>query len=308
MTYPPEDRFPSLINNNNRGRVKQNHSPSARAMVCPVQRRQLGRAAGWGSPGLWPTLWPGSELCVGEEAAVARLSEASRSSPPGLCGAFAQRLPPPRLLGKFSTRAAGGGDAPQRAGGVVGKGRGRGTAAPSKLGRQGPGAVCAHTDTHAHAHTRMHTYARPAQLQCRGPRGPAGSCARARRDCGTAPRGAGARLPQHRGQAGMSGSASHPRSLRSQCQGRSWPPTPSPHLRHPRGGEIFREENFCLHLILEMALFARRQAGWEAQSAERPCARAASVAQPLSPSAAFEQLAGGGRSVPGHHIPTVSAG
>lgn len=155
-------------------------------MVCPVQRRQLGRAAGRGSPGLWPTLWPGSELCVGEEAAVARLSEASRSSPPGLCGAFAQRLPPPRLLGKFSTRAAGGGDAPQRAGGVVGKGRGRGTAAPSKLGRQGPGAVCAHTDTHAHAHTRMHTYARPAQLQCRGPRGPAGSCARARRDCGTA--------------------------------------------------------------------------------------------------------------------------
>lgn len=188
MTYPPEDRFPSLINNNNPGRAKQNHSPSARAMVCPVQRRQLGRAAGRGSPGLWPTLWPGSELCVREEAAVARLSEASRSSPPGLCGAFAQRLPPPRLLGKFSTRAAGGGDAPQRAGGVVGKGRGRGTAAPSKLGRQGPGAVCAHTDTHAHAHTRMHTYARPPGRRSCNAEGLADRLAAAPAPAGTAAR------------------------------------------------------------------------------------------------------------------------
>lgn len=46
--------------------------------------------------------------------------------------------------------------------------------------------------THGHACTRAHacTHARPAQLQCRGLRGPAGSCARARPDCGTAPRGA----------------------------------------------------------------------------------------------------------------------
>lgn len=248
------------------------------------------------------------------------------SPPLPLCSTSAQPRPPPRLLGKFSIRAAGAGDARAAASrGRGGKGAGARDCGAEQTGARGPGGGVRTRTHHAHAHTRMHTYARPAQLHCGGPRGPAGlaaepapagTAARPRAVGGPAFPSAGDRQrraeprapPGRRGAARERFCLSPGVALLSILGSRlaSSPLSPSPHLRRPRGGGIFREEDFCLHVMLEVALFARRKAGREAQSAEKPCARISSSA--FVHRAAFEQLAGGGRSLPGRHIPTVSAG
>lgn len=103
--------FTSLIHNNGGGGGEQNRSLSARVIILPVQRGQLGQPRGWRSPGLWPTLWPGSEevcrrRCCSDQA-VRSLPLLSPLLP--FRGSFPLPLPPPRLPGKFSIRTAGTG-------------------------------------------------------------------------------------------------------------------------------------------------------------------------------------------------------
>lgn len=205
--------FTGLIKNNIGGRAEQTGSRSAGGVIYPVQRAQLGQPGGPSASGQ-----PGGlavNFASGRMLQWPCCLKPSSPLPSHLCSAVPQLLPPPRLLGKFSIRAAGRRRcACRRAGGSGGgKGWGRGTAAGSKLGRGGQEAACAHTDAHArtHEHTRArthactHTHARPpARRSCNAGAfavGPAGSCARARRDCGTAPRGGRACRLQPRGAA-----------------------------------------------------------------------------------------------------------
>ena len=113
------------------------------------------------SPGLWPTLWPGSEEVCRRRCCSDQTVRSLPLLSPLLQfrSSFPLPLPPPRLPGKFSVRAAGTWRC-ARCGQGEGRRwnrRGRGDSSAERTGARRPGGARAHTGAHTDIHTRMHT-------------------------------------------------------------------------------------------------------------------------------------------------------
>lgn len=276
--------FASLINNNSGG----GQSRSA-AAVPPAYSAQCKGDS-------WDSLEGGSPQASGQPLGLA-VNCVSRKMlqwgscrkpcsplPSRLCGCFSQPLPPPQLLGKFSIKLLGGGVVRAAAGEEWWwKEEGaRGLQRRANWGTAAGRRAC----THAHTHARMHARP-PGAAAMQGPsRTGWPRCARrppGLRQGTRAVEGPGLSPPlgENRDVQGelrarvpaadaTGGSCFAPSVALLSILRELFAPS-----SHPRGEEMFWEENFCLHLILKMDLFAKLKAGWgtPARSIENPLAR-----------------------------------